>query len=240
MYTAIIADDDIIQRTIIKKLIQDNFTRIDVLSEVSTAEELIGVSNTQKPDVLLLDINFGNVDIFKFLNQLTTDPLIVFISNESKFAIDAFRYNAVDFITKPIDKSIFEDAMHKVLKKLDVEAYKKDAVKELNYLVIPSLQGYDIIYVDELSYIISEGRCTQFVTNTNQKILSYKNLSQYEAFLNKFPFFIKISRSCVINFKHVKKVIRDSGMQCELSNGEIITVSRRRTNEFKAFLNSLQ
>lgn len=240
MYTAIIADDDIIQRTIIKKLIQDNFTRIDVLSEVSTAEELIGVSNTQKPDVLLLDINFGNVDIFKFLNQLTTDPLIVFISNESKFAIDAFRYNAIDFITKPIDKSIFEDAMHKVLKKLDVEAYKKDAVKELNYLVIPSLQGYDIIYVDELSYISSEGRCTQFVTNTNQKILSYKNLSQYEAFLNKFPFFIKISRSCVINFKHVKKVIRDSGMQCELSNGEIINVSRRRTNEFKAFLNSLQ
>lgn len=240
MYTAIIADDDIIQRTIIKKLIEGNFTRIEIISEVSSAEQLITTSNAMKPDILLLDINFGTVDIFHFLNQLSTEPLIVFISNEKKFALDAFRFNAIDFIPKPIDKTIFEEAMHKVLKKLDVEAQKKEAAKEINYLVIPSLQGYDIIYIDELSYISSEGRCTLFVTKTNQKILSYKNLSQYESFLDKYPFFIKISRSCVINFKHVKKITRDSGMYCELTNGEVLPVSRRRTNEFKAFLNNLQ
>ncbi len=54
MYTAIIADDDTIQRTIIKKIIADNYTRIDVIAEVGTAQELIIASNKHKPHLLLL------------------------------------------------------------------------------------------------------------------------------------------------------------------------------------------
>jgi DNA-binding NarL/FixJ family response regulator len=60
MYTAIIADDDTIQCTIIKKIIADNYTRIDIIAEVGTAQELIIASNKHKPHLLLLDITQNN------------------------------------------------------------------------------------------------------------------------------------------------------------------------------------
>lgn len=240
MYTAIVADDDIIQRTIIKKIIDENYTRIKIIAEIGTAQELIIASNKHKPHLLLLDIKFGSDEIFDSLNELETEPIIVFISSEKKFAVNAFRFNAIDFIPKPIDKIVFDSAMNKILTKLDLEIYKNTAVNNLNYLVIPCLNGYEIVYLDEVISINSEGRYTLFVTSDERRILSYKNLSQYEYLLYKYPLYIKISRSCLINFKFVKKVIRDASLYCELSNGEIIPVSRRKTNDFKIFLNSLQ
>lgn len=240
MYTAIIADDDIIQRTIIKKLIDENYSKIQIVAEVGGAKELIEASNAHKPHLPLLDINLGSDEIFDYLNQLETEPIIIFISSEKRFAVDAFRFNALDFIPKPLDKLVFDSAINKVLTKLDLETYKSEAVTNLNYLAISSSQGFDIINLSEVLSITSEGRSTLFVTDDGRRILSYKNLTQYEYLLYKYPLFIKVSRSCIINFKFVKKIVRESGMFCELSNGEIIPVSRRKTNDFKNFLNSLQ
>ena len=240
MYTAIIADDDIIQCAIIRKIIQDNYTRIQIIAEVGSALELIESANLHKPQLLLLDINLGSDEIFDHLNQLETEPIIIFISSEKKFAVNAFRFNALDFIPKPIDRIVFDSAMSKVMKKLDFDTYQKTAVTNLHYLVIPSLQGYEIVYLNDVLSITSEGRSTLFVTTDERRILSYKNLSQYEYLLYKYPLYFKISRSCLVNFKFVKKVIRDTGLFCELTNGEVLPVSRRRTNDFKNFLNSLQ
>ncbi|WP_026976763.1 LytR/AlgR family response regulator transcription factor [Flavobacterium tegetincola] len=240
MYTTIIADDDIIQRTIIKKLIEDNYPRLQIVAEVGGATELIEASNNYRPHLLLLDINLGSDEIFDYLNQLETEPIIIFISSEKRFAVDAFRFNALDFIPKPLDKIVFDSAINKVLTKLDLDFSKSEAVINLNYLVIPSNQGYDIVNLEEVISITSEGRATLFVTTDDRKILSYKNLAQYEYLIYKYPLFIKISRSSVINFKFVKRIIRDSGMFCELTNGEIVPVSRRKTNDFKIFLNNLQ
>lgn len=240
MYTTIIADDDIIQRTIIKKLIEDNYPRLQIVAEAGGATELIEASNNHRPHLLLLDINLGSDEIFDYLNQLETEPIIIFISSEKRFAVDAFRFNALDFIPKPLDKIVFDSAINKVLTKLDLDFSKSEAVINLNYLVIPSNQGYDIVNLEEVISITSEGRATLFVTTDDRKILSYKNLAQYEYLIYKYPLFIKISRSSVINFKFVKRIIRDSGMFCELTNGEIVPVSRRKTNDFKIFLNNLQ
>lgn len=240
MYTAIIADDDIIQCAIIKKIIEDNYTRLQIIAVVGSAKDLIVAANLHKPQLLLLDINLGSDEIFDYLNQLETEPIIVFISSEKRFAVNAFRFNAIDFVPKPIDRLVFDSAMGKVMKKLDFDVYQKTAVTNLHYLVIPSLQGYEIVYLNDVLSITSEGRSTLFVTNDERRILSYKNLSQYEYLLYKYPLYFKISRSCLVNFKFVKKVVRDTGLFCELTNGEILPVSRRRTNDFKSFLNSLQ
>ena len=240
MYNAIIADDDIIQRKIIKKIIDDNYTRITIIAEAGSGQELIAASNEHKPDLLLLDINLGSDEIFDYLQELETEPSIVFISSEKHLAVTAFRFNAIDFIPKPIDKIVFDSAMNKVLSKLDLEIFKNTVVQNLNYLVISSLNGYDIVYLEEVLSIHSEGRCTLFVTNDERRIISYKNLSQYEYLLYKYPLLVKISRSCFVNLKYVKKVVRNTGLFCELTNGDIIPVSRRKTNDFKIFLNSLQ
>lgn len=222
------------------KIIEDNYTRLQIIAVVGSAKDLIVAANLHKPQLLLLDINLGSDEIFDYLNQLETEPIIVFISSEKRFAVNAFRFNAIDFVPKPIDRLVFDSAMGKVMKKLDFDVYQKTAVTNLHYLVIPSLQGYEIVYLNDVLSITSEGRSTLFVTNDERRILSYKNLSQYEYLLYKYPLYFKISRSCLVNFKFVKKVVRDTGLFCELTNGEILPVSRRRTNDFKSFLNSLQ
>ena len=239
-YSAIIADVNLQHLSAVKKIIADNCSRIDVIAEVSTVIDFVATINTNLPDILVVDSSLDQEDIFELVTQFIKIPLIIFITAEKQNAYQAFQLNAVDFLLKPVETESLVAALSKAVMKLDCINNISSIPLKLKILVVSSLTQHDIIKIDEIISISSEGRCTVFVTVDNQKIVSYKNLSEYDFLVVNHPCFFKISRSNIINFKFLKKVIKGSGLYCELSNGDKLPVSRRRTNDFKVLLNTFQ
>ncbi|MGV8993622.1 MAG: LytR/AlgR family response regulator transcription factor [Flavobacterium sp.] len=239
-YSAIIADDDLQHLSAVKKIIADNFSRIDVIAVVSAVTDFVATINTNLPDIIILDSSLDQEDTFELIAQFIKVPLIIFVTADKKHAYQAFQFNAVDYLLKPVDTVSLVAALSKAVMKLDCINNICYVPLKLKILVVSSLTQHDIIKIDEIISISSEGRCTVFVTVDNQKIVSYKNLSEYDFLVVNHPCFFKISRSNIINFKFLKKVIKGSGLYCELSNGDKLPVSRRRTNDFKVLLNTFQ
>ena len=239
-YSAIIADVDLKHLSAVREIIVDNCSRIEVIAELSNSSDLVTIMNSKMPDILLIDCTLGQKPVFELFAQLVKKPLIIFITAEEQYAIEAFRINALDFLLKPIEKNSLVKALSKAVTQLDCEHHNSTTSLKMKILVVSSLSQYDIIKIDEIISVSSEGRCTVFVTIDNQKIVSYKNLSEYDFLVVNHTCFFKISRSNIINFKFLKKVVKGSGLYCELSNGEKFPVSRRRANDFKVMLSTFQ
>ena len=239
-YSAIIADVDLKHLSAVREIIVDNCSRIEVIAELTNSSDLVTIMNSKMPDILLIDCTLGQKPVFEQFAQLVKKTLIIFITAEEQYAIEAFRINALDFLLKPIEKNSLVKALSKAVTQLDCEHHNSTTSLKMKILVVSSLSQYDIIKIDEIISVSSEGRCTVFVTIDNQKIVSYKNLSEYDFLVVNHTCFFKISRSNIINFKFLKKVVKGSGLYCELSNGEKFPVSRRRANDFKVMLSTFQ
>jgi two-component system LytT family response regulator len=108
-----------------------------------------------------------------------------------------------------------------------------------NFICISYMNRFEIINVEELLSCNAQGRCTEFKLIDGRRLISSKNLSEYDSFFELHNSFVKVSRSCVINFKFLKTVIKTDGMQCILADGTAIAVARRKYSEVIKLLNLL-
>ncbi|MEM1122091.1 MAG: response regulator [Bacteroidota bacterium] len=75
---------------------------------LATADSMVkGVSLLQtlrQVDVLFLDVELGDGTGMELLEQLEQRPFqVVFITAHEKYALNAFRFSAIDFLLKPFD-----------------------------------------------------------------------------------------------------------------------------------------
>ena len=88
--------------------------------KVTEVKESDGVQNGLKtlahfnPDVVLLDVELGDgmgMDLLAALGNVTFG--VIFITAYNKYAVDAFKHSAIDFLLKPIDPEALMVAMDK-------------------------------------------------------------------------------------------------------------------------------
>jgi len=65
--------------------------------------------------------------------------------------------------------------------------------------------------------------------------MSSRNLGEYTPILDN-RFFFRIHHSYIINVRHVVKISKKDGYFCELSNGTIVPVAKRRQEDFNKFI----
>src|SRR5712671_6504598 len=113
---AIIIDDERLARAELKKLLQD-FPEVEVVDEASNAEEGIAKIESQRPDLIFLDIQMPGKTGFDMLSQLERTPQVIFTTAYDEFALKAFEVNALDYLLKPITAERLSEAVHKIHEK---------------------------------------------------------------------------------------------------------------------------
>jgi two-component system LytT family response regulator len=66
---------------------------------------------------------------------------------------------------------------------------------------------------------------------SREKIMTSKNLKEYEDLLSEHHFF-RVHHSWLINLHEIKKYVRGDGGYVIMSDGENIDVSKRKKDEF--------
>jgi len=232
---------------ILKKFAEENYMIVQIVGAAPCIKDGIVLIKSKKPDAIFLNIELEDDSFFEMLEQLEFSiPKLVFISTHKEYAIKAFKHNAVDFLLKPIDFNSIIIAIYKVIKRIEMErAFQNQKINNINtlnpvnqtndYVAVASLEKIELIPMTEIIFCKADGKYTVFVLSNGNKIMSSRNLGEYSSILDN-SYFFRIHNSYIINLRHISKILKKDGYFCELSNGAILPVAKRRQDDFNKFI----
>jgi two-component system response regulator LytT len=113
MKAVIIEDEDIASRRL-KSLITEMLPECEILAQLSSVESAKKwFSINPAPDLLFLDIQLNDGYGFDILDDLPEHPPVIFTTAYNEYAIRGFKYNGLDYLLKPIDKTELGRALEK-------------------------------------------------------------------------------------------------------------------------------
>ena len=248
-YKAYIVDDELNNIELLKHFLKKYCINIDIIGESQTFEQSVSDLNFLQPNILFLDIKLNDKNAFDILDVIDTSEYeIIFITAYEDFALKAFKYNAIDYILKPLSIEDLILAVNKAIVRIDervifenqmisYSTYKNN--KSSNILTISSLDKVDIIKKEDIIFCKSDGRYTTFFLNDKTEVMACKNLGEFEDMLKEDTFF-RIHHSYIVNVRYVKKINKKAGYYCEMSNGALLPIAKRRQDTFNIFLKMLK
>lgn len=226
---------------------EENSVIIEICGVSNSLEEGIELVKTCKPELLFLDPTDANLNSFVLMKELDFNiPKFVFIADDESKAYQGYKYNAVDFQKKPLDYNELIISIYKVIKLIEMEIsfqnQKVNQIKGFNFeanvtgfIAISSSDKIELIKLEDIVYCKAEGKYTEVVLSSKQKILSSKNLGEFHSTLYGINFF-RVHHSYVVNVNHVLKISKKNGLYCEFGDGISIPVAKRRQDVFIKFL----
>lgn len=204
---------------------------------------------TYRPDILFLDMELGDgtgLDILAKAGLI--DYPVIFITAHDKYAIEAFRYSAIDFLLKPVDPEMLVNAIHKAETKIDALTLTCQLSVLKEYIAsLPVtekkivLKDSDNIFFVRISDIVrceSDGSYTTFYLVTGEKIVISKTIKEYDLLLEKFGF-IRAHQSHLVNISKVRRFDKSDGGMLILDNGHSVPVSQRKRESILNILKNL-
>jgi two-component system LytT family response regulator len=241
--TILIVDDEQQSRSLIKKFIQDESDQSN-MHEASSVDEAEAIISEKHPELLFLDVQLKTETGFDLLDKIPVLNFdIIFTTAHSEYALKAFRYSAVDYLVKPLDREEFSQAFNKAKLRIRKEQPIKPQQLELlsqyarsggclpERLTIPTLDGLLFIRIGDILYCRALNNYTEFILSDNKKILSSHTLGYYEDCLIPHHFF-RAHRSFLINLAHIKMYKRGDGGTIVMNNDQEIEVSRNNKEAF--------
>lgn len=239
MLRTLIIDDEPDCILFLANVLKQNCPYIDIAGTATTVKDGINEILKTNPDLVLLDVELSPGTGFDILNKIPQQSFkIIFITAHNDYAIQAFRYSAVDYILKPIDITDLISAVNKVNQtvsrdhRLDFNILLDNIKADVPHkLAIPTSSGYEYINVNEIIYLEADRSYCMFNLTGKRKILISRCLNDYQQILDDRTFF-RIHHSYLINLQHVRSLSRKDGGFVEMTDGSQIPIARRKREFF--------
>ena len=227
----IIIDDERLAREELKRALSAyvDFVLVGEAENADSAKDLI---ETQKPDLIFLDIQMPEKSGFDLLESLNNVPEVLFVTAYNQYAVQAFEVNALDYLMKPIREERFSKAIEKVRNTIKLKSSLDNALTDRKIFIKDGEKRF-FISLDEIYLIESLENYTRLFFQGN-KALQRRSLRQWEEILDENTFF-RINRTEIINIKYIQEVNRTIGgkLEVKLKTGELLEVSNRQAVKFK-------
>jgi two-component system LytT family response regulator len=241
---ALIVEDNAFMATVLHDMLQQYAGKIAVVDTAKTGNDALSLITSIKPNVVFLDIELPDMTGFELLQQIEDINFqTVFTTSHSHYAIKAFRFNALDYLVKPINENELEEAIKRMYRSADNSMEVKNALANLEVqsvenqqLVLPQQNGTLRIPLKQITHIESERNYSYIHLLNGNRELSSKNLAYFEDILSDKSFF-RSHRSYLVNRYHIKALLEDRFV---LRNRIEIPISRRKEAEAKTWFFSLE
>ncbi|MEO8762841.1 MAG: LytTR family DNA-binding domain-containing protein [Ginsengibacter sp.] len=198
----------------------------------SSVKALQGIE-TLEPDLLFLDIEMPVMNGFEILERiLHLNFSVIFITAYNQFALKAFRFNALDYLVKPIDTNELIEAVTKAEKRLKPSSTQLSMLQKqlrgepVTKIAIPNQHGVTFIDLNEIVFGEASNNYSKLVLTDGRHFLVSKTLKDVQEVLEE-EHFLRVHRQYIINLNHVKQFNRNEGV-LTMSNGEHIPVARNQ------------
>ena len=209
---------------------------LELEAACNSAVDASKVLASQPADVLFCDINMPDLDGMSFVKSLASQPMVVFTTAYSEYAVEGFKVDAVDYLLKPFGFNEFEKAALKVKRLYDLE--NKEEVTLLDYDDSVYIKtDYKTVRVEVSSIIYIEGMSEYVkIITEDQKdpviaLLSMKKLE------GKLPGnrFMRVHKSFIINLSKIAQVSKG---HVRMQDGSSIPIGESYRDSLLSYINS--
>ncbi len=240
----VIIDDERQARASLKELIDLSGLPIQVVGEADGVQTGVNAILEHRPELLLLDIQLGDGTGFDVLDRtLFKNFKVVFITAYDQFALQAFKFSAVDYLLKPVAEKDFRDAISKVVLSHSTSENHPNVAALMSNLIsgskkrlaVPGADNISLFDLDEIIHFQSDGSYTRVFIQGGKQILSGKSLKEYESLLSNHGF-ERVHNSHLINMQHLKKYVAKDGGILVMSNGDEVPLAQRKKTYILALI----
>jgi len=205
MTTYLIIDDEYIAHDIIKGYC-DLLPNMELMKNCYDALEAFEYLNSNKVDLIFLDLNMPKLKGFEFLKILPNPPKIIVTTAYKEHALEGFELNVSDYLLKPFSFERFLKAVNNAIStpvKTQVQATVVTENKSKS-IFIRSNKKHTQVVIDTIQYIEASGNYTKIIT-TAETITIREKVSYVLELLPKEEF-LQVHKSFAVAIKHIKSI----------------------------------
>jgi two-component system LytT family response regulator len=241
MLRAIIIDDEAPMRQSLETMLKNACPNVKLVAQADGVSTGIEAIKRYHPDLIFLDIKLDDGTGFDLLKQMeAVDFKVIFITAYDQYAVNAFKFSALDYLLKPVDEDELAEAVNKAGKLVVQELKTQLSALEDNMapgekmgkkIVLRTFESIHLVHTRDIIYCEStESSYTVFYLINRGKILVSNRLKEYEEMLGECGFF-RVHKSYLINLLHTSRFDKTDGGTVVLSDGHKVPVASRKRDQ---------
>ncbi|HPF26875.1 MAG TPA: LytTR family DNA-binding domain-containing protein [Steroidobacteraceae bacterium] len=232
---------------------------LEVTGEYGDGLAALRAVRLDPPHLLFLDIQMDALTGLQLARELPSEhlPMIVFVTAYDKHAVEAFALNAIDYLLKPFDDQRFAAMLERVRRLHATQSAEQRSAALLKML--QQLEQRTAALAAPPARLLGEanGRLCMLEASAVEVIEADRNyvtlranrdayharstLAQAEQAMASEPM-LRISRSCLVNTRHIAEVSRTPRGDFILvtRGGVTVTSSEGHRDQVREYLNAFQ
>jgi two-component system LytT family response regulator len=244
----LIVDDEPLARERLRTLLTDR-PGIAIVGECATGAEALETIRSERPQLVLLDVQMPELDGFEVLDALAPEdwPAVIFVTAYDQYALRAFDVNAIDYLLKPFDRARFERALGRAESELRERSGIDDRLVALieglrrerqrpQRLVVRSGGRIFFVNVAEVDWIEAAGNYVNVHVGQTTHLLR-DTMKHLETQLVGARF-ARLHRSAMVNVDRIRELRQaaDGNWEVILLDGSRLSVGRDADNRLREVL----
>jgi two-component system, LytTR family, response regulator LytT len=247
--SAILVDDEKLASEELAYQLRE-FPDIEVVATASNGLEAVKLIEDLEPDLVFLDVQMPGLDGMGVIRKLREKqiplPHFVMATAYDQYAVEAFRWEALDYVLKPVEKDRLAVAVERARKSI-AEGMKnaqpeppapKPSLQRTKLLIKNNHRNF-IVDAQEVVYATIDDGLITVVATTMEGQSNYRTIEELQSNLDPDSFW-RVHRSYLVNIHRIKEVIPwfKSSFQLRMDDKKQteIPVSRVQTKRLRALL----
>ena len=239
MINAIIIDDDPDFVELLENFIKKANLPMHVIDVALNATDGYTSIRNNKPDVVFLDVEMPGKNGIDLAGDFPErDFEIVFTTSHDRYAVQAFKIEALDYLIKPIDIIALSKVVDRIMKVKNEKIFHVPVQSgmEINKLTIVSKQGIFFVEISKIIRCEADNVYTTIYLLDKKTVVSTKSLKDHESYLKPFGF-IRVHKSHLVNVNSIIKYNRGEPGYLQMSDESVIPVSKSWREELHKRIN---
>jgi len=246
--SVLIVDDEPLIRRSIRRVVTAREDTV-IAGECETGTQAKAAIREHRPDLVLLDVQMHSGTGLDVIEQIGPEnmPAVIFITAYDDYAVQAFEWNAVDYLLKPFDDDRLNRSIDRAKQKISagLQSELADQLRSLlgmkqerwpQRLVVRSGERFDMVQVQSIEWIESANNYVQLHCGSKQYLMA-ETLTNLAERLDPKQF-MRIHRGRIVNTARIVAVhpLFSGTYEIQLRDGVKLTTGRQYRDQIQAFL----
>lgn len=248
MIRAVIVDDEINNQELISNLLKSYAENVQVVGLASNVETAFKIINEQHPDLIFLDIQMPDGTGFDLLKKFDKINFkIIFVTAHQEFAIEAFKYSALDYLLKPLSPTNLLEAVKKAEESMGSDELNMklkillnniaEPIKNKKKIVLKTMERIYSVDLDDIIRFESDGGYTKVYLTDGKRIMVSRTMKEFDDLLSDVGF-LRVHNSHLVNMNYLFCFEKTEG-HLVMKDDSIVPVSNRKKDQLLELLNML-